>query len=286
MESPMKNYTISNLNEEEVESIPIQWARKEGWNPASDDVKAFYAQDPHGFFAGRLNDEPIGCCSAVVYGDTFAFFGFYIVKKEFRHMGYGIQMTRHRLQYVGDRNIGLDGVINMTDKYARIGFRPAHINIRYQVQNLSQVKRDPHISLISQSLIPKIERYDRLYFPASRPAFLKEWLKQTSNRISLAYIDEGVIKGYGTIRHCFNGYKIGPLFADSFDVAEKIFQSLASEANGDIIFLDIPEPNLLALKLVEKYKMIECFKTLRMYTKEIPDINLDHIFGITTFELG
>lgn len=282
----MKNYTISSINQEGLESIQIQWAKREGWNPGLDDAQAFFAQDPHGFFVGCLNGEPIGCCSAVIYDDTFAFFGFYIVKKELRHKGYGIQMTRHRLEYVGNRNIGLDGVIDMTDKYARIGFRPAYMNIRYQGKNFSQEKKDDCIAVISDSLFSKIEQFDRLYFPAPRSAFLKEWLKQSSNCTSLAYCDQGLIRGYGTIRRCFNGYKIGPLFAESFEIAEKLFLSLVAEAKGEVFFLDIPEPNSSALKLIEKYQMEQCFKTLRMYTKEVPDINLDHVFGITTFELG
>lgn len=286
MQVQPSHFTISRMNKKEVQDIAIQWAKEEGWNPGLHDAEAFYVQDPQGFFVGKLNDQPIGCCSSVIYDDKFAFFGFYIVKKEFRQQGYGIQMTRHRLQYVGDRNIGLDGVVSMTDKYANLGFRPAHMNIRYQGQIVVNEKIDSHIIPIQDALFSQIEQYDRLYFPAPRKAFLHEWLKQSPNRVSLAYLKEGFVKGYGVIRRCFTGFKIGPLFAESFEIANTLFQSLALEAKGDTVFLDIPETNLAALKLVDHYNMKECFKTLRMYTRGAPAINLNHVFGITTFELG
>ena len=282
----MPHFTIHAMSQQEVQDIAIQWAKEEGWNPGRQDAEAFYAQNPHGFFVGRLDGQPIGCCSATIYDDHFAFFGFYIVKEEFRHQGYGIQMTRHRFRYVGDRNIGLDGVLSMTDKYANLGFRPAHMNIRYQGQIVLPTKCDPHIIPISESLFHSIENYDRAYFPAPRKAFLQQWLKQSPNQTSLVFLDKDVIKGYGVIRRCFTGYKVGPLFAESFDVADKLFQALIAETKGEIIFLDVPEPNHAALKLVERYHMQQSFKTLRMYTKATPAINLNHVFGITTFELG
>lgn len=34
------------------------------------------------------------------------------------------------------------------------------------------------------------------------------------------------IEGYGVLRASANGYRIGPLFANSFDVAEHIFSHL------------------------------------------------------------
>jgi hypothetical protein len=281
-----ETFTISEMTEKEIENVAIQWAKEEGWNPGLGDAECFYAQNPHGFFIGRLNGEPIGCCSAAIYDEHFAFFGFYIVKREFRHHGYGMEMTKHRLNYVGNRNIGLDGVLNMCDKYENIGFRTAHLNIRYQGQVSLKEELDSHLVLISEELRPLVDDYDRLYFPAPRKSFLNCWLKLSSHRFPLAYLEDGKVKGYGVIRQCSKGYKIGPLFADTDDIAEKIFKQLVYHAQGEVFFLDIPEPNASALKLAESYKMKPCFKALRMYTKEVPPINLNHVFGITTFELG
>ena len=72
---------------------------------------------------------------------------------------------------------------------------------------------------------------------------------------------------------------------DNFDKG-KIFKKLNNFAIGSSIFLDIPEVNKDSLELVNKYKMKPIFETARMYTKKPPEINLNKVFGITTFELG
>jgi hypothetical protein len=50
--------------------------------------------------------------------------------------------------------------------------------------------------------------------------------------------------------------------------------------------LDVPTPNRSALDLALRFGMKEFFRTLRMYTLGAPDIEMDHVFGITSFELG
>jgi hypothetical protein len=83
-----------------------------------------------------------------------------------------------------------------------------------------------------------------------------------------------------------NGHKIGPLFADTPEIAEQIFCGLASTAPDELIYLDTPEPNEAAVALAGRYGMTEVFGTERMYTRGIPELPLHRIFGVTSFELG
>lgn len=82
------------------------------------------------------------------------------------------------------------------------------------------------------------------------------------------------------------GYKIGPLFADDQSIAEKIFQALKASVPGEIVFLDVPESSIKAMGIAEKYGMTIMFKTIRMYSLKEPDIWLDGVYGVTSFELG
>jgi hypothetical protein len=52
------------------------------------------------------------------------------------------------------------------------------------------------------------------------------------------------------------------------------------------VFLDVPEPNDLALRAAEARGMVPVFETARMYKSEAPSIAHDRIWGITSFELG
>jgi hypothetical protein len=88
------------------------------------------------------------------------------------------------------------------------------------------------------------------------------------------------------IRRCRDGHKIGPLFADSPQLADRMFQSLASQVTGETLFLDIPLPNRDAIELAERYQLAPVFETARMYTGGDPEIDINKVYGVTTFELG
>ncbi|WP_133128296.1 GNAT family N-acetyltransferase [Legionella nagasakiensis] len=279
------NYIIERMTKKEVQ-LAITWATKEGWNPGLYDSHCFYQTDPHGFFAGKLNGKLIATGSAVIYDDQFAFCGFYIVDEAYRNQGYGLTLTKERLTYIGQRNTGIDGVTNMLDKYNRLGYQIAHNNARYESKTSYSATKNKAIVPLTQIDFDHLVHYDRRHFPAFRPTFLRCWINQPQGK-SLGYINnDQQLQGYGVIRSCQQGFKIGPLFADTPDIAQKLFLNLASHAHGQPIYLDIPENNPDAIHLVQHYQFKKVFETARMYLKGQPQIELNHIYGITTFELG
>jgi len=281
----MPKYSIENMSQDEV-NIAIEWAQKEGWNPGLNDALCFYQTDPNGFFAGKINNQIIAIGSAVKYDEHFGFCGFYIVDKKYRNQGYGLQLTKARLAYLEDRIVGLDGLPNMLDKYARIGYKFAHDSGRYACKNATfALMPDPDIVALESVPFELISQYDRNFFPAPRPQFLSCWIKQ-NNALALGYYQERQLKGYGVIRKCFTGYKIGPLFADSLLVAKKLFEHLQKNTQNEIVFLDVPENNHFAIDLVRHYGMSKISATARMYRNGVPKISSEGIYGITTLELG
>jgi hypothetical protein len=95
------------------------------------------------------------------------------------------------------------------------------------------------------------------------------------------------LNGYGVIRPCRTGYKIGPLFADTAAIAESLFLALKSKIGpNDLVFLDVPEINDKALELAETCNMRVMFETARMYNLKIPDLPIKRIYGVTSFEVG
>jgi len=60
----------------------------------------------------------------------------------------------------------------------------------------------------------------------------------------------------------------------------------SSISPSETFFLDIPETNPAAVELDEKYAMNIVFETARMYTGAVPDLCLNRLFGVTSFELG
>ena len=96
----------------------------------------------------------------------------------------------------------------------------------------------------------------------------------------------GKIRGYGTIRRCYEGYKIGPLFAADADTAAALMAQLVAEAGGAQTFIDVPEDNKDGLALAESIGLQPVFETMRMYRGQAPSIPLKNVYGVTTLELG
>jgi len=302
----MNALSIRTMRAGEV-GLAIDWAAREGWNPGLHDAASFYAADADGFLIGEVDGRPAAVISAVQYGDDFGFIGLYIVAPAMRGRGYGLAIWRAAMARLAGRNIGLDGVVAQQENYRKSGFRFAYNNARYAGVGGGDLSRHPRsprlterggdggggggdgvtVAELSSARFADIAAYDRRFFPAERDAFLRAWLAQPGAAALGVHSDGGELAGYGVIRSCREGHKIGPLFADSPAIARALFDALAARASpGAPVFLDIPERNSDARALAESRGMQKVFETARMYTGDFPDLPLDNLFGVTTFELG
>lgn len=270
----------------EVDTI-VDWAADEGWNPGLRDSALFHATDKRGFLIGYRGDTAVSAISAVSYGDTFGFIGFYIVKPGQRGQGYGLRIWKAAMARLAGRVIGLDGVIDQQANYRESGFALAHRNIRYggTVGIPADVESGSgEIADSSTITFDSLAAYDAPFFTAPRIEFLQHWL-QAPGHVGKLLMRDGKIAGYGVIRPCRDGSKIGPLFADDAAAADDLFRALAATSTGTV-YLDTPEPNDAAIALAERYGMVASFETARMYAGPPPALPLGRIYGITTFELG
>ncbi|MBD2579596.1 GNAT family N-acetyltransferase [Oscillatoria sp. FACHB-1406] len=271
--------------------LALDWAAAEGWNPGLHDAIAFYASDRAGFLVGEVNGEAIACISAVCYDRTFAFIGLYIVKPEWRGRGYGKQIWQAAWQQlaqrldVGQRSIGLDSVVERESTYAKSGFNSAYRHIRFMGETANYRTIPTEVIPLADVPFEEVLRYDSELFPASRPQFLQPWIA-IEGGAAYGVLENGILKGYGVLRPCTRGYKIGPLFADNREIAECIFRALNACASPQPIFLDIPDINPAMTFLTRKYELQPVFTCIRMYCGRTPTVDVDRIFGVTTLELG
>ncbi len=264
-------------------NFAIRMAADEGWNPGVHDAHCFYSADPDGFFFSELDGEPIGCISAVAYDNFYGFIGLYVVRPDYRGKGYGLRLWTAAMEYLGDRNIGLDGVIAQQDNYKRSGFRLAYRNIRYEGIGKGTLSRD--IVCLDEVPFDRVAAYDAGIFSVPRPDFLRLWIDQPDGA-AFGYMVNGILKGYGVIRACGVGFKIGPLFADDHIIAGHLYNALAGTVPGKPVFIDVPEMNTAAMAIAKRHGMTPVFETARMYTKEPDMTQLHRVFGVTSFELG
>ncbi len=284
---------VRNMNRSEVDKL-VDWAAREGWNPGLHDAELFWATDPAAFIAADLDGELIGGGVITSYNGEFGFMGFFIVRPEFRGRGFGNALWHARRERLLARlrpgaSIGLDGVFEMQDYYAKGGFVFSHRDMRFRTEiseHLSTARvDDKNIIRLTDVPFDQILDYDHTCFPALRPTFLRGWISQP-DALALGFQRDGKLSGYGVVRRCREGCKIGPLFADDARAAEALYTRLARFAAGGPLFLDAPENNPAAIGLAHQHRMVEVFGCARMYLGPPPALAHEHVFGVTTFELG
>ena len=138
------------------------------------DAECFFKTDPTGYFAAFLDGGMIASISAVSYGGDFGFIGFYIVKPEYRGKGCGLAVWNAAMDYLQDRNIGLDGVLAEEKTYEKSGFKTAYHNIRFQ--GAGGRFRPGSVEPLGAFSFDEILEYDARFFPVPRRTFLKGWL--------------------------------------------------------------------------------------------------------------
>ncbi len=271
----------------------VSWAAAEGWNPGHFDADVFWQTDPDGFFTLELNGEMIGSGSAVSYDGQFGFMGFFIVKPEYRGKGMGGQLwltmrDTLKARLAPGTAIGIDGVFNMQQSYAKTGFVFSHRTLRMEGVAQSIVdNRDSSATIapVAAADLNSLIDADAQWFGCKRQRFLSAWLQMKDSH-SLAYRTASETLGYGTIRPCQNGFKIGPLFATTLEIADQLYLALTAKVDGQVVYLDVPEINPAAIALASKHKLSESFGCARMYLGPAPALEYSQIYGSTSYELG
>jgi hypothetical protein len=263
-----------------------RWAGDEGWNPGNTDAHAFFAADPRAFLIGRLDGEPVVCISVAKYGQAFGFLGFYIARPPVRGKGFGIQVWRAGMARLAGRNVGLDGVVAQQANYRKSGFRSAWNNVRHE-GTPAAAPVPAGVSLLDARSVAfdKLAAYDRRFFPEARDSFLASWIT-LPERAAMVALRDGELAGFAVMRACQAASRVGPLFAQSAEIAGSLISSLAAKTGATAVAVDMPDINKPAIALAERMGLKPSFETARMYTGPDPKVDYAGLFGVTSLELG
>jgi len=106
-----------------------------------------------------------------------------------------------------------------------------------------------------------VEAYDATVFPAPRTAFLRAWIG-SSGHIGRALVRVGGLAGWGVIRPCRKGRKIGPLDSSGRRPRHRrggFLSALLASVGGGEIFLDVPSINRDAVALAQDLGLAPVF---------------------------
>lgn len=262
------------------------WAADEGWNPGLSDRASFFAQDPEGFFIGRIGGEPVSAISVVNYGADYAFLGFYLVRPDLRGRGYGITTWKTALAHAAwaAPSASTGWSRSRTTTASRVSNSPIARSVSAEWPRWGRRRREsgpPRRRTSRRSrrtTVPAAQRTGRM--------FVESWLTGPEHRTFVRLADDGQLTGYGVIRPARDSLRIGPLFADTADDARALLSALAADAAGSAVAIDVPETNTAGIALVEELGLAPSFETARMYTGPVRPFAQERVYGVTTLELG
>ena len=275
--------TIRAMTPEDLD-IVLHWAADEGWNPGLGDAEAFHAADPAGFLIKEVAGEPVAAISVVNHDPDFAFLGLYLCKPEFRGQGHGMEVWRAGIEHAGPRSIGLDGVPDQQQNYARSGFVKYGTTIRYKGQITPEA--DPRIRPASPGDIDTLVARDARATGIRRTAFARAWFAHSPTRQTWVLMDGEDIAGFATFRRCRLGSKIGPVYALSGTDARALLAANPFATSDEPCFVDVSDPDAPLAKMIKSLDFEATFETARMFRGAQPSSSPAQFQAIATMELG
>ena len=300
--STMEEFKIRLIDtEEDFERILINAMVKEGRRPGLKDAECFFACDPTAAFVGELNGRPICHITIAKYGDNFAFGGNFMVSNEYRGKGYGRKIYDAAIASVKPpRSIAILPGLLTEEANKRRGFRSLFYGAHFAFHLPTAIIHFSETSERSPVQIKGIEEvnqealfeYDSTVFGFERHSFLSKWLRVIGSHARVAINSEGSIVGYTVARPTIvkeEGYKIGPLFANSQSIAERLLKAvfeelLRQEDPAPVVSIDAPDKK--AMELCEKLQGKRLFDMVYMVLGDLPAACFDKWFGYTTVQLG
>ena len=132
--------------------------------------------------------------------------------------------------------------------------------------------------------------YDSQRQPSPRPHFLNDWLQNSFGSVKALLDNNGMCHGFGRIRPCIlendlQGFRIGPLLADTPPLAELLIRRLVGGLESEIL-LDCPSLNPYSNYLLSSLGFQEVSRTYRMYKGIQPPFPMNQVYGLACLELG
>lgn len=262
------------------------WAVREGWNPGLYDSRVFQEADPGSFLTVENKGEPAGALSAVCYTADFGFAGFFVTAPECRNSFYGWTLLQAGLQRFGVRSIGAEAVPERLGLYAHYGMTPHSKTISFAgLCPLVKKTWAPCLRSAKELSFNEIADYDARAFGAPRFEILKSWLGQPATH-AIGYVSGNRLLGFGVVRRAFRGVRIGPLQADSPEIAGELIDALEGFAPGEELTIDCPDTNQAGLRLMKEKAFFPIDSTIRIYRGVPPKDIPFKVFGRMSFALG
>jgi hypothetical protein len=133
-------------------------------------------------------------------------------------------------------------------------------------------------------------KYDTSLWGSSRHEMFNTMLMQPESYAFVTFNQKtGAINGYGVIRPCIKGYRIGPIYCEDKESAKLLTEILTAQIpSGSKIIFDIPDKNTFSHLFAEYFNLTAASEvdTKAMFKGEPHDGREEICYGVASLEIG
>lgn len=214
----------------------------EGWNQLEKDWALLISYKQSVNLVALLDDQIVGCITAINYDNTVAWIGMMLVDKDFRGQGISKLLLLNVIEKLDKcDSIKLDATPAGRPVYLKLGFLDEYTLNRMtnpSVSNICLSDKPERTEQIKPTDIPEVAAFDKKVFGADRTKLI---ISLYASYPELAwYIKENnSIAGFCLGRRGQNYTQIGPVHASTANGARALIHSAIDQLTGQAVVVDI-----------------------------------------------
>lgn len=264
---------ISRLRPKHV-AVFLQMAGREGWICDPWEFEFLFETFPQGGHVSQVSGWPVAFVTAARY-EKSGWIGNLLVDPCHRHKGLGRRMFNRALtslEIAGTETVWLTASDDGMRLYESVGFKPADTVIRWKSRGVfpSDDTQHRHFPLESAG------HPDREGWGDGRGVLLRAAAQRSSILVNS--------DGFLMFRSMAAGMHLGPWSCRTPDLAEALLRKAwrHDPSSGLEVFLDCPEGNRFADRLLSRAGFTACGSTVLMYRGKSPGYHPASIFALAS----
>jgi GNAT superfamily N-acetyltransferase len=248
--------------------------RQAGWNQTDLDWLRAIKLAPAGCFVAEIDQTAVATTTTCCF-EGVGWIAMVLVDKNHRGAGIAQSLVTHAILHIenmGIQCIRLDATAMGQGLYEKLGFRTEYDVIRYvgigkpalnfaQTQSLQRLY--PNHPVISE-----LTTLDRNITGTNRRAFISNLIENDNTPFYYQSSEQGLIIGYSGSREGTTACQLGPAVALTNEAGQTVLNRLATDFTGQKCYIDIPAPNISAIKWAQVNGFTEQRRFVRMYRGE------------------
>ncbi len=262
---------IRQMRVSDMDSV-MQIKNAEHWNQTEADWLFLIESNPRLCLVAVMENQVVGTVTALNYQNKVAWIGMMLVSSDFRGKGISTLLLNSIINQLEPCvSIKLDATPAGVSVYQKLGFIKEYEISRLVSKEIKIIDSNQYLEAINLSQvlnadIANIAMLDKTLFGASRFDLLK-YLSNNRKDICFQIYQDDTLKGYVFGRNGSNYIQVGPVMADSTQIAQIVLSEIFLVLNGQSVLVDVLENKVVLINWLHSIGFTYQRSFTRMYLK-------------------